>query len=325
MSKIRFKAVLIVLAVMLLTCIIAPLLAPYSTIAGAVAPQQLADPDSQFIKVGSVSLHYKQYGDGDPVFILLHGTLANTYTWREVVAPLSKLGSVIVYDRPPFGLASRPMPGEWTDESPYSYKSQTDLLVSMMDAMEIEQAILVGNSMGGSIAAYTAQRYPERVQALILLAPGQTAHGVPAPVGALLATPQLRRVGPYFIQSQVEKFGEDLLVQSWHDSSKIETEDRDAYRVLLQLQNWDRALWELLIAARPFEAILDFETIAMPTLLITGDDDQVIGTETNMQLADKIPNADLVVIPNCGHVPQEECPTDMMRKITRWFAQQELE
>ncbi len=315
----------IILAVGAIICLIIPLLLPYPPIQGAVTPEQLADPDSQFIQVNNITLHYKTYGQGNTVFILLHGTLLNTYSWHEVVESLSKLGRVIAYDRPPFGLASRPMPGTWKGESPYSYEAQTDLLIGLMDVLQIKQAILIGNSMGGGIAAYTAQRYPDRVQGLVLIAPAQTRHFFPTPVRWVLAAPQLRQsLGPLLLRSQLEKFASNLYRLSWHDPSKIQQEDWDAYLTVFKMENWDRAMWELLIAAKPFETILCFETITAPTLIITGDDDRVLGTQTNIQLADKISTSQLVVIPNCGHIAQEECPLQVSEAIEKWFNTQQF-
>ena len=322
MNKSRFARNIFIVLIALTTVVtLAPLLVPYQPIADAVSPQQLADSASEFIAVKGVTLHYKRTGQGEPVFILLHGTLLNTYTWHEVIGPLAEMGTVIAYDRPPFGLASRPMPGEWNGESPYGYEAQTDLLVGLMEALNIRQAILVGNSMGGSIAALTAQRYPERVQALVLAAPAQTIHGVSAPARWLAATPQMRRLGPLFLQGQADKFGMDLYARSWHDPSKIQSNDLESYRQLLHIQNWDRSLWKLIVAAKPFETLLHFEAITSPTLIITGDDDRVMGTDTNSRLANKMPNARLVVLSGCGHVSQEECPGAFMDAVSQWLAQ----
>ena len=313
------KRIGIVLAVAIIIVTVGPLLVPYQPIAGAVAPQELAAANSQFMPIDGVMLHYQRYGQGAPVFILLHGTLANTYTWHKVVEPLAKLGTVIAYDRPSFGLTSRPMPDEWVGDSPYSYEAQTDILIGLMDQLDIRKAILVGNSMGGSLAMLTAQRYPDRVQGLVLAAPAQTGHGFSAAIRWLFATPQLRRLGPLFLRSQVEQFALDLYAKSWHDPARIQPEDIAAYWTLFRIQNWDRSLWELLAAARPFETILNAPAITAPTLVITGDDDRVLGTANNLELAKKIPHAQLAVIAACGHVPQEECPIDFMDAISRWL------
>lgn len=299
--------------------VLLPLFVPYQPIPNAVAPQSLADDDSQFVTINGVTLHYKRYGQGEPVFILIHGTLMNTHTWHKVIEPFAKLGTVIAYDRPPFGLASRPMPGTWEGESPYSYKSQTDLLVGLMDELDISQAILVGNSMGGSIAMLTAQYHPDRVKALILVAPAQTGHGFPAAARWLFATPQMRRLGPLFLRSQLEKFALNLYDQSWPAPSQIQAEDKDIYFTFFRIENWDRGLWEFLVAAKPLETILDPYVIAAPTLVITGDDDRIVGTANNIELSKRIPNAQLSTIAECGHVPQEECPVKFMEAIEQWL------
>jgi pimeloyl-ACP methyl ester carboxylesterase len=72
---------------------------------------------------------------------------------------------------------------------------------------------------------------------------------------------------------------------------------------------------------RPFETILRFETIRPPTLLVTGDDDRVAGTQNNIRLAHVMPNAHLVVLPACGHVIQEECPQALINGLRQWLDQ----
>lgn len=316
----KTRGVLVILGVSLVIVLVGPFLVPVSPLEGVVSSEKLADDDSRFIKVGGITVHYKQYGQGRPNFILLHGTLATTYTWREVVEPLAQVGTVIVYDRPAFGLSSRPMPGEWSGKSSYGHEAQADMLIALMDALGIERTILVGNSLGGGIAALAAQRYPERIDGLVLAAPVQTSHGVPRLLALLFSTPQMRRLGPLYLRENVFDFGLKAYDDSWHDPSKIDPGDIDKYGEIFQVEDWDRGLWELIVAARPFESVSRYETIAVPTLVITGDDDRVLGTEENVQLADRIPGAQLVVIPECGHVPQEECPKVFVQAVTQFIA-----
>jgi len=316
MRRIR-ERILIIFGILLAAVLLGPFLVPVPALHGQVS-EDLADVDSRFIDIGDVTVHYKQYGQGEPVFILLHGTLATTYTWREVVEPLAQAGTVIAYDRPAFGLSSRPMPGEWSGKSPYGHEAQADMLIALMDALGIEHAILVGNSLGGGIAALAAQRHPERVDGLVLVAPVQTGHGTSKLLGLLLSTPQMRRVGPLFLRENVFDFGMKVYGDSWHDPTKIDLGDIDEYGEIFRVEDWDRGLWELIVAARPFESVLQYETIAVPTLVITGDDDRVLSTKENTQLADRIPGARLVVIPDCGHVPQEECPEAFVQTVIQF-------
>ena len=141
-----------VLLFLLLVVLVGPFLVPVPPLEGVVSVQSLADPDSRFMQVNGLEVHYKQFGQGEPYIILLHGFGASLFSWREVSGSLSQQGTVIAYDRPSFGLTSRPMPGDWQGESPYSTQSQVDLLFGLMDRLGVEKAILVGNSAGGSIA-----------------------------------------------------------------------------------------------------------------------------------------------------------------------------
>jgi pimeloyl-ACP methyl ester carboxylesterase len=313
------RGVLVALGVCLVVVLLGPFLIPVAPLEDVVSLQELADADSRFIEVDGITVHYKRYGRGEPNFILLHGTLATTYTWREVIEPLAQVGTVIAYDRPAFGLSSRPMPGEWSGKSPYGHEAQADMLIALMDALGIERAVLVGNSLGGGIAALAAQRYPERVDGLVLAAPVQTRHGVPRLLALLFSTPQMRRLGPLYLRENVLDFGMRVYGDSWHDPSRIDPGDMDEYGKIFKMEDWDRGLWELIVAARPFESAARYETIAVPTLVITGDDDRVLGTEENVQLADRIPGAQLIVVPDCGHVPQEECPEAFVQAVTQFL------
>lgn len=314
------KYFLIGFGILLTILIFGPFVVPVPSLEGVDA-DKLADADSQFIEINGITLHYKQYGQGEPIFILLHGTLATTYTWHEVIEPLAQMGTVIAYDRPAFGLSDHPMPGEWLGEGPYGHEAQADMVIALMDALGIERAILIGNSLGGGIAGLAAQRHPQRVEALVLADPVQNRHGISIQASWLFSTPQMRRIGPLFLRNNITDFAMDLYKDSWHDPNQVDQEDIDTYSKIFQTTNWDRGLWELIIAARPFESVLQYNAITVPTLVITGDDDWVLGTTENINLTDKIPQADLEVISNCGHIPQEECPEQFMEAVTRFLSE----
>ena len=159
--------------------------------------QELADADSQFININGLDIHVKTMGEGEPVFLLLHGFASSLYSWNQVVEPLSRIGKVIVYDRPAFGLSERPL--KWEGQNPYGMQAQVDLAIGLLDYFEVEQAILIGNSAGGAISMQAALEYPERVSALVLVDPAvYSGGGVPSWVRPLLATPQMRHLGPLF-------------------------------------------------------------------------------------------------------------------------------
>lgn len=302
-----------ILIVLLVIVLVGPFLVPVPPLENTVSAESLADEDSLFIEVNGIDVHYKKFGDGEPVFILLHGFGASLFSWREVTEPLSRYGTVIAYDRPAFGLTERPL--EWEGESPYSQDSQVELVIGLMDKLGIEKATLVGNSAGGTVSMLTALKYPERVQSLILVDPAVYAGGgAPAWIRPLLGTPQMRHLGPLFAR-QIQTRGPELINVAWHDPSKVTPEIMEGYQNPLRVENWDKALWELTISSRESGLAERLNEFALPVLVITGDDDRIVPTEQSVRLGGEIPNAELVVIPNCGHVPQEECPAEFMQAV----------
>jgi len=318
MKKNRFlKITGTVLVVILILVLVGPFLVPVPPLENTVPVEALADEDSRFIEVNGIDVHYKTYGQGEPVFILLHGFGASLFSWHEVTAPLAEYGTVIAYDRPAFGLTERPM--EWEGENPYSQDSQVELVIGLMDALDVEQAILVGNSAGGTIAMLNALKYPERVQSLILVDPAVYAGGgAPAWIRPLLGTPQMRHLGP-LVARQIQSRGVEFIKTAWHDPSKITPEILEGYQKPLRAENWDKALWELTLASRESKLAKRLTEFNMPVLVITGDDDRIVPTEQSIRLADEIPNADLVVIPQCGHLPHEERPDEFMQAVTEFL------
>lgn len=292
---------------------IGPLLAPVPPLTDTVPPRQLADPDSRFIRVQGVDLHYKMAGQGEPVFVLLHGFGASLFSWHKVMPELARLGAVIAYDRPAFGLSERPL--QWEGQNPYSPEAQVDQLFGLMDALGVQQAILVGNSAGGTVALRAALARPDRVQAIIAVdAAVYGTGGAPGFIRPLLRTPQLRHLGPLIVRRLIAA-GDDLIRRAWHDPSRIDEATWGGYHKPLRAQNWDRALWELTAASRAGNLADRLAGLTLPVLVVTGDDDRIVPTEQSLRLAQDLPNARLVVLSECGHLPQEECPEDFMRAV----------
>lgn len=313
------KRLLISLLLILLILGVGPFLIPVPPLEGLQTVEELADPDSQFVEVNGLSVHYKEMGQGGPTFILLHGFGASLFSWREVMEPLSQLGRVIAYDRPAFGLTGRPMPGEWSGANPYSPEAQVDLVIGLMNALGVERAILVGNSAGGTIAVNAALSHPQRVQALVLVdAAIYTGGGSPAWIRPLLGTPQMRHVGP-LIARQLQAQGRAFIETAWHDPTRITADVFAGYEKPLRVENWDRALWELTAASHAPDLEDRLAGLVLPVLVLTGDDDRIVPTEQSLRLAEEIPSAGLSVLPGCGHLPHEECPQAFLDAVTAFI------
>ncbi|MDP2990137.1 MAG: alpha/beta hydrolase [Kiritimatiellota bacterium] len=312
------RALGIALAFILALVLIGPFLVPVPPLENTLPMQDLADADSRFVEINGVKVHYKTWGKGEPAFILLHGFGASLFSWREVTEPLAHHGTVIAYDRPAFGLTERPL--EWEGESPYGPQAQVDLVVGLMDKFNIEKAILVGSSAGGTVSMQVALQYPQRVSALILVdAAVYAGGGAPSWIRPLLGTPQFDHLGP-LVSRQLQARGTDFIRTAWHDPSRITPDVFEGYQKPLQAENWDRALWELTLASQESGLADRLNEITLPVLVITGDDDRIVPTEQSLRLAGELPNATLGVIPQSGHLPHEENPLEFMRTVARFLS-----
>ena len=309
---------LLIIGALLGILLVGPFLVPVPPLKGTVPAETLADPDGRFAQVNGLKVYYKLAGQGQPALVLLHGFAANLYSWREVFAPLAQDYKVAAFDRSAFGLTERPL--QWSGQNPYSAAAQVSLTTGLMDQLGLDKAVLVGNSAGGAIALQTAVDHPERVQALVLVDPAiYTGGRTPPLLKMLFHTPQGRRLGPLFARS-FPKWGMKIGQMAWHDLSKFTPQEWDGYRKPMMVDNWDQALFEMFAADYSNDLPQHLAEIKIPVLVITGDDDRIVPTAQSVRLSQELPNAKLVVIPQCGHVPQEECPQAFLQAINEFLA-----
>lgn len=318
------KIILAVLAVLLVIILIGPFLVPVRPLEGLQAPAALAQNESAFLTLpypgtDGIDIHYRTDGEGEPAFVLLHGFASSLFTWDNVFSDFAARGQTFAYDRPPFGLSERLVAGDWSETNPYTPDAAIEQLLALMDTQGLERAILVGNSAGGTLALRTALAHPERVDALILISPAVYAGGgAPGFIQPILNTPQMQRLGP-LVSRAFLSLGGSLETQAYHNPTLITDEQRGKSRLGLQVENWDQALWAFTTASQASDLAERLDEINVPVLIITGDDDRVVPTEQSIRLAGEIPNADLVVIPACGHVAQEECPEAFRAAVEQWL------
>ncbi len=321
------KIVLTLLAVVLLIVLVGPFLIPVRPLEGLSAPAALAQENSQFLTLDfpgtdGIELHYRAGGEGEPAFVLLHGFAGSLFTWDAVFDDFAARGQTLAYDRPPFGLSERLVAGDWTEANPYSPDAAVSQLFALLDEQGIERAILVGNSAGGTLALRAALAQPERVAGLILVSPAVMAGGgAPAFVQPLLRSPQLQRIGPLIARALLGQ-GDTLESRAYYDASLVTAEQRARSRLGVQVENWDRALWEFTAASQASNLTETLAEITVPVLVVTGENDLVVPTSQSVALAEELPNAEVVVFPACGHLAQEECPPALLAAINAWLAGQ---
>jgi len=321
-----------IIILMILLLAVGPFLIPITDLEGLVSPQQVATNESKFITVSfegtnGLDIHYiaseSESVNEKPTFVLLHGSLFNAFTWNEVMNFFSERGRVIAYDQIPYGLSEKLVAGDWTERSPYTSEAAVDQLFLFLDALEVDKVVLVGNSYGGTLAVQAALTQPERVEALILVdAAVYVQEEMPA---WLLELPQVRRLGPLFARQLGRS--EAFIRQTYLNPDKISDERMSLTTIHTQVEDWDVALWEYLSAwgVDTPDFVPHIPDIQQPTLVITGDSDAVVPVSDSQRLDSGLPDSELVILPSCGHVPQEECPDAFEEAVGVWLSLGEQE
>jgi pimeloyl-ACP methyl ester carboxylesterase len=316
--KTWIKVLLITLLVLLLVVGIGPFLVPIPEL-DVVSHRKLADADSLFVSIDGFDFHYKTQGEGETALVLLHGFGASVYSWRLVTPVLAEEYTVFSYDRPAFGLTERPV--AWEGDNPYTLAASAAQLEALMDHWGVEDAVLVGNSAGATVALQYTLEHPERVSGLILVDPSFGGGGSRySQYGWLLNTPQMRRLGPLLVR-EISESGLETIDRAWHDPAKQPADTVPLYTKPLQAENWDVGLWLYSTTGSTSnirERLLEF---TLPVLVISGDDDRLIPAEFTIEAAKGLPDAEMVVLENCGHVPQEECPEEFLEAVLDYLEQ----
>ena len=144
---------------------------------------QYLPPAGTFTQLGNTKLHYVDQGQG-PTIVMIHGLAGSLQNFTYGLASaLAKNYRVICVDRPGCGYSVR------ASHANPSLEAQADTMVELLDHLGIESAIFVGHSLGGAISLAAAQRHPERVKALALIAPLTHLPDAPSPVFKALDVP----------------------------------------------------------------------------------------------------------------------------------------
>jgi pimeloyl-ACP methyl ester carboxylesterase len=317
--------IVVVLALALIAAAVGPLLVDPLPAPGETNAEALQRPGSSFVSIpfagtDGLLMHVsEQQGTlAQPTFVLLHGFTFNLFTWDRLMAPLAARGRVIAYDQIPYGLSAKPLPGTWTAENPYSKAAALEQLFALLDELGVQQAYLVGNSSGGTLALEAALARPERVQGLILVAPWVNANRPILPQW-LVNLPQTRRLALLLAR----QLGTDapLLDLAYADPEHIDEERRALSTSHRALANWDVA-WAALLSRSltdPVEIAQHLDQIQTPSLVLTGTEDRIVPPADTLDAARELPNATYAELPDCGHLPQEECPALVMDIIDQWL------
>lgn len=229
-------------------------------------PAPVAGAQAGYAEVNGIRLYYSKLGHGSPV-VLLHGGLGNADYWGLQAKALAARHTVISVDSRGHGRSTR-------DARPYGYDLMADDVIALLDQLKIPRADFVGWSDGAILGLDLAMRYPQRVGKVFAYAANTQTSGVKEGV----------ENNPTFA-AYIERAGQEY--------TRLSPTPKEYPAFVEQIGH----MW----ASQPNWSDADLARIKTPVLIVDGDHDEAIKREHTEYMAQAIPGAGLLILPNVSH------------------------
>ncbi|MDA3628606.1 alpha/beta fold hydrolase [Saccharopolyspora sp. WRP15-2] len=268
-------------------------------------------------------MHFIESGVGTPL-VLLHAFPADARMWNPARARLEEQARVITPDQR--GLGESPLDGSWArslaEPSDSNWAAQhpsidtaaADVL-ELLDRLELPEVVLGGCSMGGYVAMGVLRAAPERVAGLLLVDTKAVADNDEQRTNRLNAADRAEREGTsgWLADGTLP----NVLGRTTHEQRP---EVREHVRELIEAQPPEGVAWaQRAMASRP-DSTDALRAFAGPALVIVGEEDPLTPPEQARELADVLPEGELVTLPGAGHLPPVEAPEEFADVVRPWLA-----
>ncbi|WP_353192049.1 alpha/beta fold hydrolase [Pandoraea pnomenusa] len=261
------------------------------------------------ITANGIATNYHDLGDGQPV-LLIHGSgpgVTAWANWRLTMPALAEHFRVIAPDMVGFGETERP--AGYT----YSMRQWVAHTLSLLDALDIERAHVVGNSFGGALAIALAIEAPERVGRLVLMGAAGTRFPLTQGLDAVWGyTPSIANMrGLLDVFAYDRRLVNDELAKLRYEAS-VRPGYQEAFASMFPAprQRWVDAL------ASDEDKV---RALSHETLIVHGREDRVIPLSSSLRLLELMPKAQLHVFGECGHWTQIEHAARFNRMVVEHF------
>ncbi|CAM3776432.1 alpha/beta fold hydrolase [Mesobacillus zeae] len=267
--------------------------------------------------INNIDVYYEHFphASSTETVVLLHGFLSSTFSFRQLVPLLCKDFNVISVDLPPFGKSGK------TTGFTYSYRNMAATVTSLLESLGITSYTLIGHSMGGQIALNVLYHFPKSAGKAVLLCSSGYSKRAAVPLVVSSYLPFFHHYVKYhFAKTGVRK----NLQQVVHDHSLIDDEMEQGYLAPFLENRIFKALTNMIRHREgdlPPEAL---KRIHEPCLLIWGDHDRVVPLEIGKRLSQDLPNSELTVLKETGHLVPEEKPEAVYSSIKRFIGRKSL-
>jgi pimeloyl-ACP methyl ester carboxylesterase len=265
----------------------------------------------------STDLYHEIYGRGDPL-LCIHGFGASLFTWRNFIEPFGKDRRLILIDLKGAGKSPKPL------DKFYSTLDHANLLYDFLLKQDLRNLTLVGNSFGGALVLLLSimlmgKGEIGRLRSLVLLDAGAYKEYIPPHV-KIFRIPLIGKAAIYLTPPKLA--AKLILRKAYFDRRKITRDQIETYAAAIAAPGGRHALLETgrqIVPPNFPELVEKYRDIHVPTLIVWGRDDRVIPLVVGEMLNQAIPNSTLKLIDECGHVPQEEKPSETIALVTEFL------
>ena len=255
----------------------------------------------EFVLVGNSLTHYEKAGAGDVAVVLLHGFATWSFTWRPTLTALGASGRFTAYavDMRGFGFTERP------GDALYNAEGYARHVEEFIDALGLEDPIIVGHSLGGDVALRVALARPGRVRGLVLVSAAVYLR-VPWSASALarMSFPPFHRTA---LRLTASLFLNRALREAYFDPGSAGLSEVEVnIRKPLQQAGAEDAFLAMARSRSDAVPSAAIRQLRVPTLVVWGEEDGIVPLADGRRLAQEVPGAKLVTYPRTGHIPQEE-------------------
>ena len=255
------------------------------------------------MQVGNLHIRYVDAGSGEPV-LLIHGLGGSIESWTNNIGELAKSLRMIAVDLPGFGMSDKP-------KMSYTIKFFRDFVVQFSKLLQLEQASIVGSSLGGQIATEVAISHPSLIKKLVLISP---AGAFPPSFGG---SPALWKYVKVINAKSAHQVKQALSVL---DNKPVDDSYAQlVYEKLLMPGAKEAFLSALEGSARAPRLNNRLHRIKAPTLLLWGKEDHMIPVKFVEPFV-KMKNCRIIMIENCGHRPHFARPELFNRMAVEFLA-----
>jgi len=261
---------------------------------------------SDFLELPSgARAHFRMRGNFEGrTLVLLHGSNASLHTWEAWVDALDTDYFVVTVDLPGHGLTGSIPSGDYTTTG------MVDFVDEFVSTLNLANFVLGGNSMGGGVTLGYALKHPEKLAGLVLVdaagieVPANTRVKVDRPMAFDLAG---RWYADWILENITPRsIVEEGLKKCFSNDAFVTDQMVEMYWELARHPGNREATGKRFAWYRDNRWPLEIEQIMLPSLIIWGEDDQLIPVETGEAMHARMEDSTLVVYPGVGHLPQEE-------------------